>query len=1590
MNEITEELKKQLDRYERALLHLEESGNRHIDLGLKGKGEITTKDLYLLTGEGRDFCYTLFDSIKAKTGQGPCIVIRDSALMHGEQDVSDPSHIRCDLIGSIAKSEDRTLQKQFSRFIDECYKDIREKGNNPMFLSLGAIRWRLERTVNGSPEAVSVTSPLLVFPIKLIRGGDQMTPVRIEIADDAYINESFYRLFSEINPSSTDAFPLPKGYDREIENLAEFDLKGYFADVQRYVEEHSRSDSDSFAFLPDLVAISKYTHGDICMYRDIRRNETKILASPLIRRVFGGESIPEEGGESGAAPRFVLRYDSIQEEIAEKVLSEGKCVKVQGPPGTGKTQTIANMIAAALYEGKKVLFVSRKAPALEEVYDKLPPEIARFTLLISEDTEAATAKKNKNDIQKDLRETLRFSMDSLNENEVKGKDASLRDELAADMDKLEGYRKMMFSDVLANGYTFYDAMVNTFREKDAPVVPFADPSPQYLLNADVASFMKISAIVDNAGKALLASTKDLAILPVASPLFGIRADKVHQVFTYDKDAFEKVIAALQKLTREIKEAEGYSLSDWEYVSRVDFDEETVDRYLLIPDLRTLAATLREAEKIVLKMEEGGALDRYQALLATDFFEGSIAEEEIAEDAAYDDLSLASLPEMIATFDDHVLNCIRRNKGNIKEYIDRYKAECDLILKEMPRVVELYGREVLEDPRKIATFTSCGEKLQKYFGYNGAALPFFAFGAKSAEKKLRELLPKPMPIHLSRLLEVMQAYMTIVAAKRRIDEIVATLAMAMEFDFAPEDIPMVSALIGLDEKGILFEDAIAECRKTDALVKRYLDPVEMPSVRELIEKGRVRDVKEILSLARAIREWRVVSAKVNDCAGVEVIKGRTILRSKEIGALTYGVNGLAIVKDLPEREQVISSVRQVKDELRDVIDTLSRYAAEYIDPDHLGLSHYGSLKRLRVEHLPVFIEVVNDEAMKVASSDFLSLASSWRDESVYRFFIPFLTGNLRYDGKYLFTEIFHHSFYSLVVSSIEKLSEERAKYEKMLSRIKRTEGFACGRKHYLEVNALFAGGEEKVSSEAFADISHDLRAIFDSFAVFKELYSDGRMHELIRDFTESEGALLFNNQKVIALSEIKRIAELRKKKYKIDIFEANKSAYRNPRLLFKHEGHSILALKPCFIMSPSTVSTLLYGEAYDDFDIVIFDEASQIEPQHLIPALFRAKQCVVIGDEYQMPPLKYFTSKGVGTEDEDERFEKVSSALDLINQPGVSMEGYVLRCHYRSKSESLIAYSQRYYPDMLTFPSVLSYGREVGLRDVYISDGVGVKGVNEKEAAAVVRVLERHLEETPDATVGVMTFGVQQADYITSLIASTGDLADRLRKQYGEDGFFVKPIGQLQGRETDHVIMSMTYSKNERGSFYSFGDLDRGDCGENVFNVAASRARNMMTVIHSYTAEDISISGKQAAKYLSDFLRIVREHSGPEGEEGVIRSALDSAKANPFVLDVKRYLEESCGVDPSRIVLNYGVTEKSLRIPIAILDEKGEKAVVAIFAEDAPIVANKEVSYVDYAIRYRESMRRDRGWRDCVRIFINDWMHGEKEKENLKKFIQDKL
>ena len=573
-------------KYEKELLHLGDQHNRQVDLGIEDDLTPRGKDVFVLYDGQRQFALRLFESIKNRIGEGPITVLKDSALIQNEQDLNSAGFMRCRWKASV-EGEARAAQKQLNRFVEEAYADIREKGNNPMFLSMGAIRWKIVR--GNDPEETTITSPLIIFPIKLIRS-TEANPVLIEYTDDdIYVNECFCRLFADVMGNGA-TFPLPDVEYSSAEDVRDFALETYFSKVQAFVEaRRSAAGANTlFEFLPDLVAISKYTHEDICMYRDIRRNRDKVLGSPLVRRLFGG------GAEEGTASKsirdlhFVLPYDSVQKALASAALNEGKCEKVQGPPGTGKTQTIANMIAAAIYNEKRVLFVSRKMPALEEVFDKLPPEVARFVLKIDQDTESSAAKMSKESLQKDFRDTLNFRMDDVNQAAVKGADYSLGELLAKDEAQLRRYHRIMFEDPLQNGYSLYDALVRSAEYPDAPIVRFKSPTVEYLLSMDAKTYTAMREAVDDLGKKLLTATDNLAFLPCRSPHYGLKATKAHEVFYYDEARMRAVLDALDDILRQYPALCDLSLYDLERIAYVDYDRATIDKLMASSDLQGLA------------------------------------------------------------------------------------------------------------------------------------------------------------------------------------------------------------------------------------------------------------------------------------------------------------------------------------------------------------------------------------------------------------------------------------------------------------------------------------------------------------------------------------------------------------------------------------------------------------------------------------------------------------------------------------------------------------------------------------------------------------------------------------------------------------------------------------------------------------------------------------------------------------------------------------------------------------------------------------------------------------------------------------------
>jgi len=248
-----------------------------------------------------------------------------------------------------------------------------------------------------------------------------------------------------------------------------------------------------------------------------------------------------------------------------------------------------------------------------------------------------------------------------------------------------------------------------------------------------------------------------------------------------------------------------------------------------------------------------------------------------------------------------------------------------------------------------------------------------------------------------------------------------------------------------------------------------------------------------------------------------------------------------------------------------------------------------------------------------------------------------------------------------------------------------------------------------------------------------------------------------------------------------------------RELFSQASEPIQALKPCLLMSPLSVSTFL-DPLKVKFDLVIFDEASQVRPEDAIGSIMRARQVIVVGDNKQLPPTDFFRE----VNDEEEDFPDLESILDECSS---SMPQRMLLWHYRSRQESLISFSNRrfYGGRLITFPSAAVDRDGLGVSFVHVPEGVYDRARsrrNAKEAERVAELVFEHLTRRNGESLGVVAFSEAQQmaiiEELEKITARRPELIPMLSDE-GEEGFFVKNLENVQGDERDVMIFSVGYA-----------------------------------------------------------------------------------------------------------------------------------------------------------------------------------------------------
>lgn len=357
------------------------------------------------------------------------------------------------------------------------------------------------------------------------------------------------------------------------------------------------------------------------------------------------------------------------------------------------------------------------------------------------------------------------------------------------------------------------------------------------------------------------------------------------------------------------------------------------------------------------------------------------------------------------------------------------------------------------------------------------------------------------------------------------------------------------------------------------------------------------------------------------------------------------------------------------------------------------------------------------------------------------------------------------------------------------------------------------------------------------------FTGSSFNEIIRQFKETDKKLLELTRK-----EIERTLILQAWTIQTEyVYEANrlrkaiKSNARGMsiRNLFESVSNVLPAVCPVMLMSPNSVAQYLQRKN-DLFDVVIFDEASQLPTCKAVGALARAKDAVIVGDPKQMPPTSFFAGSGPVVENLD--LDDLDSILDDALALGIPSK--YLQWHYRSRHESLIAFSnhQFYENKMFTFPS--ANDRERHVIAVHV-DGVYKKNVNQKEAEAVVAEIVRRYHDPVlrNQSIGVVTFNVKQQDLIYNLLAKQyqGDPELDAWANSGDDPIFIKNLENVQGDERDVILFSIGYGPDEKGKVsMNFGPINKAGGGKRL-NVAFSRARITMMIFSSIYSSQIKVT-----------------------------------------------------------------------------------------------------------------------------------------------------
>lgn len=1525
------------------------------------------------------------------------------------------------------------LQKTLKVLRYKANTSIEEQGINILYLTFGMLKWK-ER--DDSSQVFS--SPIILVPVKLLIESIA-SPYRLVLHDDEIvINPTLvHKLDNDFGitiPDFDSTHDSPSEYIEKL--LHKVENKGWSVERSTYLT--------NLSFLK------------INMYKDLERNEEKLNSNVVIAALVGEQDpiqVSEElnnfdhDNQIRPIDSFqVVDADSSQQD-AVLLSKKGVSFVLQGPPGTGKSQTITNIIAEAIADGKKVLFVSEKMAALQVVYNRLSSVgLSDFCFTLH------SHKARKKDILRDLANSInidrtRVKEEALAQLDILERKRNLLNEYQKELHiptsglnisiysvngnlaKLEGVPDVIFSvsdaDQITSGILneriyLLNELSKTIgkRSEDYSHNVWRDSSIKYLSNAlrhEIDSNVTIAIplmkeLAEQQASVCLRLGIDLepsligiknliSILSFVSkaPFIPIKwvTDYENDILVDNARKYKEHTEQVIKITNELKSKYHDSFFDCDAVKSKN------SLYSLMFQLKTringgdhdwIVQNINNINnELILISNQINVLFEKAAIIATKL--GISVPNTIDQIVLF----IKSIQALAKLRDIHpTQNWFNYDEFiRIKSNIDYCKTLHNFVLEERNSILSRFDKEIFE--------WEFYPVLQRF---RSEYKSFFRVLNGKYRKDCKQLNSY---LSLGGKLSYNEAFEVLNELKRISDNQVVIMTNAQQYNddygIYYSDINTQWDILSHDLDQ--FGEAIVLLHTITSQLQNQIIQGKLP-IADMVDfniycstfnvESAFEQLKSILkSDLNKVEQWSDIKKYVEKISSLasEFTSNYQFIMNMRKSYCSYD----SLISDL----DLLISLNVLSEELIKQKDFIYKLYNDYysgVDTDWEklieALEYTVKLKHLIVQYnLPEsFIKSICEEKDNILYCHDESLIMSKRYDSLRNSIAWFVS--LFNNGE---------DFYGYNIHDLENRMS-----------------LCKDKKYLLEEWVDYCSTREKCNKAGLGEyiskveeLGIDPNYIVDAYLKrFYRIWLDavlpkfpavqnfrGRIQtQTIQEFCELDKAQFKIAQARVRERVLCRIPDFNSingARDEIAILkrELNKQRRLMPlRKLFMAIPNLITSLRPCFMMSPLSVSVFLEAQSYD-FDMVIFDEASQVHTEDAIGAIMRGKQVIIVGDTQQLPPTSFF-SNTLNEEDFDVDIDGFIEDNDagayesILDEAVAVLPERSLRWHYRSRHEHLIAFSniKIYNNQLVTFPSSIERIPDNGVEYIYVKDGIydrGGKKNNIVEARKVADLVFEHFRKYPNRSLGVVTFSEAQQNAVDVAIRQKrlqNPNYDNFFIEDKEDPFFIKNLENVQGDERDTIIFSIGYAKDGKGIMYmNFGPLSR-EGGYRRLNVAITRAKYNVKLVGSIVPTDIDLDkvSSEGVKMLRAYIEFAQQGIIALKKELTFNNCLEFD--SPFEEAVYDFLQNK----GYNVVTQVGCS--GFRIDMAVKHPvQSGKFAIGIECDGATYHSARTARERD---RLRQTILEDMGW-SIYRIWSTDWIKDPKsEQEKLINAIERAL